>query len=208
MQDKRVLQIKSPEDMIKILKDNGRPFKSFKKGDTIHFWNKMSKGSYVLAEEPGTNLAFEPYVTPGEMLSLGVFGGKYLNDCLLEFPAEWFWNALLLEKLAPQGRDPSINYFNTSSSLSLQEWKDYGWIPGGKKTSILSDPKINQDDRGFFQWYCRYYMGRRIPELDALQIQRWYNFKRHYTSFKKHCIGPMCRPRQRQSLLHWAWKYE
>ena len=212
--DKRVLKIKTVEDMFAILKSKGRPLASFKKGDTIKVWNKMEKGSYVLTCDPGKDFAegFEPYLTPEEILCLGAFGGKYLNDCLLEFPAEWFLNAGHLGKLCPGGQDISVNHFKIDSRLPLSEWKEYGWVPGGKKLSgkreVLSSPR-NPDVRGWFQWYCRYWMGRRIPELDAVQIQRWKNFARHYGAVKKNCHGDLsCRPRQRQALLHWAWAFD
>ena len=211
--DKRVLKIKSVEDMFEILKGKGRPLSSFKKGDTITVWNKMEKGSYVLTESPGQGFAegFKPYLTPGEILSLGAFGGKYLNDCLLEFPAEWFWNAGLLGKLRPEGQDISVNYFKIDSRLPLSDWKKAGWVTGGKKLTgkraVLSNE--NPDVRGWFQWYCRYWMGRRLPELDAVQIQRWKNFVRHYGAVQKACSGDLeCRPRQRQALLHWAWPFD
>ena len=214
------LKIKSLDDMFAVLKEKGRPLSAFKKGDIIHVSDKMSNGySYVLAEEPGKGFAsgFEPYTTPGEILALGAFGGKYLNDCLLEFPAEWFWNAGMLGKLCPSGQDISINHFQIDSRLSLGAWQENGWVPGrgsGKgqqgKKAILSDPKRNPDVRGWFQWYCRYWMGRRIPELDAIQIQRWKNFSRHAAAVRKNCKkGDLtCRPRQRQALLHWAWNFE
>lgn len=210
--DKRILKIKSVEDMFEILKDKGRPLSSFKKGDTITVWNKMEKGSYVLQESPGQAFAegFKPYLTPGEILSLGAFGGKYLNDCLLEFPAEWFWNAGLLGKLCPGEQNIEVNYFKIDSRLPLGEWKKAGWVPGGKKLTgkraVLSNE--NPDIRGWFQWYCRYWMGRRIPDLDEVQIQRWKNFVRHYGAVKKACGDLGCRPRQRQALLHWAWPFD
>ena len=213
-----MLSLKSVEDMFEVLKTKGRPLHSFHKGDSIKVWNRMEKDySYVLTEEPGTNFApgFEPYLTPGEILALGAFGGKYLNDCILEFPAEWFWRAGLLGKLCPGGQDISINYFNIDSRLPLSEWRKAGWVPsrGGKKLegkrSVLSSSAKNPDERGWFQWYCRYWLGRRIPELDAVQIQRWKNFRRHYGAVHKACAkGDLeCRPRQRQALLQWAWPF-
>jgi hypothetical protein len=214
MEDNRLLHLKTFDDMAIVLKEKGRSLKSFKKGDTIKVWNRMEKNySYVLEETPGENLAFKPHLDPGEVLALGAFGGKYLNDCLLEFPAEWFWRAGLLGKLSPGGTDNSLNYFQIDSRLPLSEWKKYGWIAGGKKLSgtraVLSDVAKNPDERGWFQWYCRYWMGRRIPELDAVQIQRWKNFSRHYGAIQKNCAkGDLtCRPRQRQALLHWAWPF-
>lgn len=217
--DKRLLNLKSVDDMFSVLKDKGCNLSSFKKGDTIHVWNRMEKDySYVLAENPGTGFAegFEPYLTPGEILALGAFGGKYLNDCLLEFPAEWFWKAGLAGKLCPGGQDISVNYFKIDSRLPLSEWRKAGWVPSAEgkgkvltgKKAVLSSQTANPDERGWFQWYCRYWLGRRIPELDAVQIQRWKNFRRHYGAVKKACGGLDCRPRQRQALLQWAWPFD
>jgi hypothetical protein len=216
MEDKRLLHLKSFEDMAAVLKEKGRPLDAFKKGHTIKVWNRMEKNySYELTEEPGKGFAegFKPFADPGEILALGAFGGKYLNDCLLEFPAEWFWRAGLLGKLSPGATDITLNYFKIDSRLPLSEWKAAGWVPGGKQLKgvkgVLSNPRLNPDERGWFQWYCRYWMGRRIPELDAVQIQRWKNFKRHYGAVQKGCKrGDLeCRPRQRQALLHWAWDF-
>jgi hypothetical protein len=232
------MRFHSFDEMAKVLKEKGRPLSSFKKGDTIEVNNAMEKGySYTLEEDPGKGFAegFKPFLDPGEILALGAFGGRYMNDCLLEFPAEWFWKAGLLGKLAPGaplGGDVSLNYFKIDSRLPLPEWKKAGWVPGGKRMKgvlsdpavnkdesprpkasdrnrILADPRLNPDPRGWFQWYCRYWMGRRIPELDAVQIQRWRAFKRHSGAVQKGCKrGDMeCRPRQRQALLHWAWDF-
>jgi len=197
--------------MINNLKKYGRPLSSFRRGDVIHVSNKMSKGySYTLAENPGTGFApdFKPWADPGEMLALGVFEGKYLNDCIQEFPAEWFLRAL--DKLRPAAADVSINLFQIHSRLPLPTWKKNGWVPGGHAAGRAQYPILSQknpDERGWFQWYCRYWMGRRIPELDAVQIKRWRAFARHAGAVKKNCrAGDLqCRPRQRQALLQWSW---
>ena len=89
------------------------------------------------------------------MLELGVFCGKYLTDCRDEFPANWFARA----KLSPSGRDCSLNYFGVDASRPLSVWRRQGWIHP-------------DDPRGWFQWYCRYYIGRRMPDEDARQMQR------------------------------------
>lgn len=220
IEDPRILRIKTPEDMMEILADHGQPLSSFNKGDTVQVWNKMRRGySYRLDAAPGQDMAadFKPWADPGEMLALGVFEGKYLNDCLLEFPAEWFLRAAALGKLRPgaagdkvAGPSVEVNALQADSRLPLSEWKRKGWVPGGAKKgsgSILSDPARNPDERGWFQWYCRYWMGRRIPELDAEQIRRWRAFKRHAGQIKANCRAgdTSCRPRQRQALLQWSW---
>ena len=147
--------------------------------------------NYVLSEPMGENFSseFKPDLTPKDMLSLGVFGGKYLNDCKKEFPGDWFVGA----KLSSQGKDVSLNYFSVDASQSLSEWQRKGWI-------------ASQDPRGWFQWDCRYYMGRR-SEDDARQIKRWKAFRRHAGAVRKYCekYDYSCRRKQRQALLHWAY---
>ena len=148
--------------------------------------------SYFLSEPMGKNFnpLFKPELTPFEMLSLGVFEGKYLNDCQKEFPSSWF----LTEKISPKRPNINCNYFQIKSRQSLQIWQQRGWI-------------IEPDVRGWFQWYCRYYMGRRIPEVDKIQINRWRQFKRHKSQIEKNCIpfDLNCRKKQRQALLQWAY---
>jgi len=145
---------------------------------------------YELAAPMGREFAedFDPFHTPCEMLQMGVFEGKYCNDCRDEFPASWFKGAKLSDK-----PDPSLNYFGVKSRQPLSVWREKGWIYG-------------PDPRGWFQWYCRYFMGRRLPETDRIQIRRWKAFARHAGQIRANCIpgDPFCRPRQRQALLQWA----
>lgn len=147
--------------------------------------------SYDLTEPRGRNFdpAFRPELTPRGMLQLGVFGGRYMTDCRDEFPASWFARA----KLSPGQRDATLNYFGVDASQSLAVWRTKGWI-------------VPQDPRGWFQWYCRYYMGRRSPD-DERQIRRWIAVRRHVAQLQRACLrGDLaCRPRQRQALLHWAY---
>jgi hypothetical protein len=132
---------------------------------------------------------FRPDLTPREMLSLGVFGGKYLTDCRAEFPASWYANA----KLCHERHDPALNFFGVNASQPLAVWRKKGWI-------------YREDPRGWFQWYCRYYLGRRCPD-DERQIRRWSALRRHVAQLRGACRpGDLsCRPRQRQALLHWAY---
>lgn len=159
---------------------------------TVIVDDKMQKYSYILSEAMGENFhpEFKPELTPKEMLELGVFGGKYLTDCTKEFPSDWFENA----KLSPLGKDISLNFFEVDASLPLKEWQQKDWIHP-------SDP------RGWFQWYCRYYYGRRLEEEDMRQIKRWKAYRRHMGAVKKNCPPFIlsCRRKQRQSLLHWAY---
>jgi hypothetical protein len=154
--------------------------------------DKMQRGYvYFLVEPPGRNFApeFRPELTPRQMLALGVFGGKYMTDCRREFPASWFARA----RLCAERHDPKLNYFGVNASQSLATWRRNGWIRA-------------QDPRGWFQWYCRYYMGRRTAD-DARQIRRWRAIARHATAVRKNCEKRdlQCRRRQRQALLHWAY---
>jgi hypothetical protein len=153
----------------------------------------MQRGyQYVCAEPIGKNFdpRFKPELTPKEMLTLGVFGGKYMTDCTKEFPADWYQRA----KLCHEFHNAELNYFKVNASQPLSVWRAKGWI-------------YPEDPRGWFQWYCRYYLGRRIPDEDERQVKRWLAMKRHATQLAINCIpgDKNCRPRQRQALLHWAY---
>lgn len=154
--------------------------------------DRMQRGyAYTRSERPGRRFHpdFKPELTPKRMLELGVFGGKYMTDGRKEFPAEWFKKA----KLCAERHDPALNYFGVNASQPLSVWRQKGWIHP-------------QDPRGWFQWYCRYYMGRRSDD-DARQIKRWQAVRRHLAQIRIHCPPRAleCRRRQRQALLHWAY---
>jgi len=152
----------------------------------------MQRGYVYFRTEPaGRNFDpdFTPQLTPKQMLALGVFGGRYMTDCRAEFPASWFLRA----KLSPERHDPALNYFGVNASQPLSVWRKNGWI-------------YHEDPRGWFQWYCRYYMGRRSLD-DERQIRRWRQMRRHIAQIKLGCepLDLDCRRRQRQALLHWAY---
>ena len=155
--------------------------------------DKMQKGYvYELTAPLGKKFdpEFKPDLTPKQMLALGVFGGKYMTDCAKEFPKDWFLHA----KLSPEARNPKINFFKVDASQPLSVWRKKGWI-------------YKDDPRGWFQWYCRYYLGRRIDKEDKRQIKRWKMMRRHIAQIKKHCRVKdfFCHTKQRQALLHWAY---
>jgi hypothetical protein len=148
--------------------------------------------AYFLTELEGRHFdpEFKPELTPKQMLEFGVFGGKYMTDCKKEFPKSWFEKA----KLNHEFHDANLNYFKINASQPLKIWRNKGWI-------------FEEDPRGWFQWYCRYFLGRRIPEMDKIQIKRWKAIKRHIAQLKKHCKKGdfFCRSKQRQAVLHWAY---
>lgn len=154
--------------------------------------DKMQRNyAYPLTEPVGMNFdpRFTPELTPKQMLALGVFGGRYMTDCRNEFPVDWFHRA----KLCPERHDPRMNLFGVNASQPLSVWQKNGWI-------------YTEDPRGWFQWYCRYYMGRRCQDDDR-QIGRWRAMRRHIAQLQANCPPAAfdCRPRQRQALLHWAY---
>ena len=160
---------------------------------TVTVNDNMQKGyRYTLTAPVGRGFDpdFKPQLTPADMLRLGVFAGKYMTDCRGEFPKSWFAQA----KLATKKHDPSLNFFGVDASQPLSEWRRKGWI-------------YPDDPRGWFHWYCRYYVGRRMPGEDARQIRRWKAIRRHIKQIQKYCEPGdlLCRRRQRQALLHWAY---
>jgi hypothetical protein len=161
-------------------------------GTKISVIDSMQSGySYYIDAPMGKEFdeGFQPFYAPQKMLEMGVFEGKYCNDCQAELPKDWFVSAKLSDR-----PDPSINYFGIKSRQSLLIWQEKGWI-------------IGPDPRGWFQWYCRYYLGRRMPEIDSHQIKRWRAFTRHVAQVRNNCEPGdwTCRPRQRQALLQWAY---
>ncbi len=160
-------------------------------GRIVHVDDRMQTGySYRLSAPTGRSFdpGFDPYFTPQQMLEMGVFEGKYCNDCTAELPKSWFAKARTADVA-----NKELNYFGVKSRQPLSVWRDKGWIYG-------------PDPRGWFQWYCRYFLGRRLPEIDAIQIKRWRGFARHAGQIRANCDPGdiFCRPRQRQALLQWS----
>lgn len=176
---------------------------NFVKGSIIHVNDRMQQGySYKLVKSPakrasdlwtkvtpkkGKGFEFRPRYLPGEILKMGVFGGRMINDCMEEYPREWFLISLKNKKLSPGKVDYTKNKYKVKSGTSLKFWKSKKWIRG-------------DDPRGWFQWYCRYSMGRRHP-VDEWQMRRWWNITRFYKRFKKNGGSNVVR----QLLLQWAW---
>ncbi len=148
--------------------------------------------TYICTEPVGKNFAkdFKPQLTPQEMLELGIFGGAYFEEITDEFPKSWWKHA----KLSPDGKQhKELNYFGILASQPRAVWQAKGWMH-------------TDDPHGWFEWYCRYYMGRRHPD-DERQIRRFKAMNRHIAQVVHNCRkgDEFCRRRQRQALLHWAY---
>jgi hypothetical protein len=160
-------------------------------GDTVIVNDRMQCNyRYEIVARSGEDFMprFGPRFSPRQMLAMGVFEGKYCNDCREEFPTEWFAQARIGDR-----PNPDLNCFGVKSRQPLSYWRKKGWIVG-------------PDPRGWFQWYCRYYLGRRLHEIDAVQVKRWRSFARHAGQIRANCEPGdiFCRRRQRQALLQWS----
>lgn len=176
-----------------------------KKGDLISVNDRMQKGyKYRLQKSParsvkyvwkevrrpdGSVFSFRPKYLPHQMLRKGVFGGKMINDCMNEYPTSWYIGAIKSKKLRPDKRDIFVNMYKVDSGKPLKYWRKKNWIRG-------------DDPRGWFQWYCRYCLGRRHP-IDRWQMQRWSNIQRFYKRYKRKGGTPVVR----QLLLQWSWPH-
>lgn len=152
----------------------------------------MSLGLVVSTEARNNwDAAFAPSYTPEEMLKKGIFEGKYINN-IQGLPSHWYkLNKVLGKDDEP---DPSINAFGVKSRQSLSVWKENKWI----KT----------DKNGWFEWYCKYFLGRRLGDEDKWQINRWRSFvARHQGQIDKSADKNNLKKRtkQRQGLLQWGW---
>ena len=196
----RVLKMESLDEMLEILKEYGNPDGDYVVGTKIQVDNKMQKGyEYELVEPVGENFAedFKPHYTPIQMLREGVFGGKYCNDTILEYPKSWFVDG----RFSPEGNNSLMNRFRGDSRTPISNWIKEGWLFS------------KHDPRGWFEWYMRYFLGRRIEEefegqsYDRYQINRWKSFARHFGQVKVNCDANdmECRANQRQALLQWSW---
>lgn len=195
-----VLKMETLDEMLDILDKYGNPDGDYKVGTKIIVDNKMQKGyEYELVEPVGKNFAadFKPHYSPLQMLREGVFGGKYCNDTILEYPKSWFVDG----RFSPEGNNSLMNRFRGDSRTPVANWKKEGWL------------NEKHDPRGWFEWYMRYYLGRRIEEdfegqpYDRYQINRWKSFARHFGQVKVNCDANdmECRANQRQALLQWSW---
>lgn len=158
---------------------------------------------------------FKPNLTPKEVLHLGSFGGtyfrslisgitgKYYENVWREFPREWFHGLDIKKQITSQKIDPLVNKYKVRMGGNLDMWESSGWIS-------------ELDPYGWFQWYCRFYLGRRTSE-DERQIKRWQNacgktgrFKitliRKIINMKKKYNDYTVGASGRQGMQHWAYQ--
>jgi len=159
---------------------------------------------------------FKPNLSPHQILKMGAFGGTYFRpiyssvtkkhykseDVIKEYPKSWF-KGIDIEKMVTSSKyDKKVNKYGVKCGSELEDWEKSGWMH-------------EQDPYGWFQWYCRFYMGRRIKEEDDRQISRWLGLGR----FKNRLYGMIEKkkgieslnditisPVIRQVLQHWAYK--
>jgi hypothetical protein len=152
---RRVRAMRTAADLEGLL-DYAHPLDWYEPGKRLRVADqRQARYSYALAAAPGADFPpeFRPALTPGEVLARGAFGGDLVCDCVLELPREWLADAILAGRLNPAGADSSSNEFGVASTAGAR--------PG-------SPP----DPRGWFQWYCRYWLGRR-GATDADRIAEW-----------------------------------
>lgn len=124
--------------------------------------------TFHFSDEP----LFLPNKSPEEMIREGCFGGSYfrplyskrlgifISDDWRELPEEWTSGLDVDTWLTSSTYNPDINKYKVSCGQSIEEWEAAGWI------------NHTYDVRGWFQWYCRFFMGRRCED-DERQISRW-----------------------------------
>eukprot|EP01114_Cavostelium_apophysatum_P021564 TRINITY_DN7565_c0_g1_i1.p1 TRINITY_DN7565_c0_g1~~TRINITY_DN7565_c0_g1_i1.p1 ORF type:complete len:300 (-),score=33.63 TRINITY_DN7565_c0_g1_i1:20-919(-) len=160
---------------------------------------------------------FTPNMTPSEMFQAGSFGGTFFRPFysrvnkqnyepdLTEFPDEWFAGIDVDKYLVSPDYDSAVNAYSVKAGQSLEDWENSGWIHP-------------QDPRGWAQWYCRFYMGRRTSD-DERQVKRWSGVCGPNGRFKKSLVKKILQnggeavledvaiaPILRQTLQHWAYR--
>lgn len=160
---------------------------------------------------------FKPNLSPAQVLKMGSFGGTYFrpiyssvtekhyksDDVIKEYPKSWFKGIDIGEMVASPKYDKKVNNYKVKCGSDLEDWEKSGWMD-------------KQDPYGWFQWYCRFYMGRRTDD-DKRQIKRWLALTGPKGRFKNRLINMIKKkdskyddetisPVIRQTLQHWGYK--
>ena len=111
---------------------------------------------------------FSPNKTPIEVIKEGAFGGTYFRDIYSGINEKWYKNSrkefVQLKNIGAKFyvsdyNDVNVNKYDVKCGASLRFWEINDWIN-----------KI--DPYGWFQWYFRYWSGRR-SKYDKRQTNRW-----------------------------------
>jgi len=160
---------------------------------------------------------FSPNLSPQQVLQMGAFGGTYFRDIISavtghrhhgleiisEFPKEWFAALDLEKQVTSQTYQKAVNHYKVACGGSLGMWETSGWI-------------AEADPYGWFQWYCRFYLGRRSSDDDR-QIDRWMKGQGPKGRWRVQLMNKIIKvnaqyddikisPVMRQVLLHWAYE--
>ena len=146
---------------------------------------------------PQGALAFAADFDPQTMIVMGIFGDAYFGDELGQARAKLLpsdWTLTKSGDFYTNTRGPQckrINYHARLASETRQWWLDRQMI-------------CELDPLGWFEWYCHYWLGRRVARYDDWQIDRWRNFKaRHIPMYYATRY-----PGSAQALLHWGIRAE
>ena len=169
-------------------------------------------GGLVFPDWPG----FRPRLSPEQMIRAGVFGGCYFNPSggkkgvkyprggipvdHNEYPKAWFEGVPERKYISRRYCVPT-NKYGVKAGQDQTFWEEKGWV-------------ADQDPRGWFQWYTRFYLGRRTED-DARQIGRWTGVTGPKGRWKRALMNRIVdagaawddarvSPVIRQTLLHWA----
>ena len=152
-----------------------------------------------------SRLTFNPILTPREVIQYGAFGGNYfgvdvganLDDYKELF--EYHFKGLDTSLYLGETYKPKVNKFKIRSGMNYEYWKEMGWMD-------------EDDPYGWFEWYIKYFNGRRHPD-DNRQISRWQDFAGRNGRWRKNIYKKIydtgdwnVSPRIQQSLLHWGYK--
>jgi len=160
---------------------------------------------------------FKPNLSPQQVLKMGSFGGTYFRpiyssvtkkhykseDVIKEYPKSWFKGIDIDKMVISSDYEKNVNKYKVECGSTLEAWEGKGWI-------------VEQDPYGWFQWYCRFYRGRRTDD-DERQIKRWMGVAGPNSRFKKRLINMIknknadiddytISPVIRQVLQHWGCK--
>ena len=154
-------------------------------------------------------ITFSPNKTPAEVIKEAAFDGTYFSDIYSGVNGKWYRNSWkefdFLKNVdaryySSNCYDVKVNKYGVKCGTSLRFWENKGWIN-------------EQDPYEWFQWYCRYYLGRRSGD-DERQIKRWMGIVNRFKGILVKMIknkgvrfdDDFVSLKIRQVSLHWGYK--